>query len=83
MDNVETRLSRCFSVIFPDLNEKDIRNATMENVADWDSVATVTLINVVEEDFDIQIALEDVEEVTSFRQLLDYLKNRTLEVGRR
>ena len=83
MDNVETRLCRCFSVIFPGLNEKDMRNATMENVEDWDSVATVTLINVVEEDFGIQIALEDVEEVTSFRQFLDYLKNRALEVGRR
>jgi hypothetical protein len=48
MDNVEARLLRCFSVIFPDLKENDLRNASMENVEDWDSVATVTLINVVE-----------------------------------
>jgi acyl carrier protein len=80
MDNVEVRLRRCFSVIFPDLIESDVSNASMENVEDWDSVATVTLINVVEEEFDIQIALEDVEDVMSFRQFLNYLKTRNVAV---
>ena len=80
MDNVEVRLRRCFSVIFPELKENDVSNASMENVEDWDSVATVTLINVVEEEFDIQIALEDVEDVMSFRQFLNYLKTRKVAV---
>jgi hypothetical protein len=30
MDNVEARLLRCFSVIFPELKENDLRNASME-----------------------------------------------------
>ena len=80
MDNVEARLLRCFSVIFPEVNENDLRNASMENVEDWDSVATVTLINVVEEEFDIQIALEDVEDMMSFRLFLNYLKSRKVAV---
>jgi acyl carrier protein len=80
MDNVEARLLRCFSVIFPDLKENDLSNASMENVEDWDSVATVTLINVVEEEFDIQIALEDIEDVMSFSQFLNYLKTRKVAV---
>jgi acyl carrier protein len=80
MDNVEARLLRCFSVIFPEVKENDLRNASMENVEDWDSVATVTLINVVEEEFDIQIALEDVEDMMSFRLFLNYLKSRKVAV---
>jgi len=80
MDSVEARLLRCFTVIFPNLSENDLSDATMANVEDWDSVATVTLINVAEEEFGIQIALEEVEEMTSFRQFLSYLKTRKVVV---
>jgi acyl carrier protein len=80
MDSVEARLVQCFSVIFPNLSEKDLSYAGMETVEDWDSVATVTLINVVEEEFGIQIGLEDMEEMLSFRQFLNYLKNRKVAV---
>jgi acyl carrier protein len=81
MDNVEARLLQCFLVVFPNLNEQDLRSASIETVEDWDSVASVTLVNVIEEEFGIQIAIEDVEELISFRQLLTYMKSRNVAVS--
>jgi acyl carrier protein len=81
MDNVEARLLRCFSIIFPNVEEKDLPSASMETIADWDSIATVTLINVVEEEFEIQIPPEEVEELVSFRRFLNYLKANKVAVS--
>jgi acyl carrier protein len=80
MDNMEARLLRCFTVVFPDLSEKELADASMETVEEWDSVASVTLVNVLEEEFGIQIAPEDIEQLLSFRRVLNYLKTRKVAV---
>jgi acyl carrier protein len=76
MDNAEARLVRCFQVNFPALDEQQVRHASTASVDTWDSVAMVTLINLVEEEFGIQIDLEDVEKMVSFDQFLGYLRAR-------
>jgi len=77
-DDIERRLVKCFSVIFPQLAENAIPAATMQTVEGWDSVATVTLLNVVEEEFGFQIGWEEVEQMLSFKQLADYLSGRMM-----
>jgi acyl carrier protein len=52
----------------------------METVEEWDSVVNITLVNVVEEEFAVQIALEEIEEMLSFRRFLDYLKTKKVAV---
>ena len=77
MDDLEQRLIRSFQVIFPDLDdEKQVRHATNTSVPAWDSMAMVTLINVVEEEFGIQIDIEEAPEMTSFERFLAYLRGR-------
>jgi len=76
MDNLDTRLEGCFRVIFPELDKQQIRHATNTSVAAWDSVATVTLINVIEEEFATQIDVEDAGKLVSFEQFLAYMKAR-------
>ena len=76
MDNLEVRLTRCFATLFPALRPEEICRASMSSVADWDSVTTITLINVVEEEFGIQVDLEDVEQLVSFTEFLQYLQGR-------
>ena len=76
MDDLEPRLIRAFRVTFPELGEHDVRQADTTSVAGWDSIATVTLINVVEEELGIQIDVEDIEDFMSFRRFHDYLRNR-------
>lgn len=74
MDDVRTRLMRCFSAVFPDLSPSDIERATPFTVAAWDSVANVTLLTVVEDEFGVQIPVDDIETLGSFELLLDYLR---------
>lgn len=80
MDDLEARLLRCFAVILPDLPEEELRQATMSSVSAWDSMVTVTLINVVEEEFGVQIGLEDVEHLVSFDDFRNYLRNKDVRV---
>lgn len=74
MDNHEARLLKCFSVVFSGLSEAELRSASSENLASWDSVTTVTLIALIEEEFKIEVDLEDLEQLTSFDSVLGYLK---------
>jgi acyl carrier protein len=74
MENLETRLMGCFKIIFPSLDEKQIRHATSSSVPAWDSMAMVTLINVVEEEFGAQIDMHDGQQLTSFQRFLDYMR---------
>jgi acyl carrier protein len=74
MDELEERLAACFSSVLPDLGPDEIRNASATTVASWDSVATVTLLAVVEEEFGISISDEDPSRFDSFSNILSYLK---------
>ena len=76
MDDHRTRLTQCFAAVFPDLPADEIPTATPESVAGWDSVANVTLLAVVEEEFGLAIDVDDLERLTSFEALLDYLAVR-------
>jgi len=46
----------------------------MTSVGAWDSLASVMLIAVVEEEFGIRIPPEDLEQFVSFELVLDYLQ---------
>ena len=48
MDNLRSRLVSCFQIVFPDLPESDIGSASQESVVQWDSIAEITLMNVIE-----------------------------------
>jgi acyl carrier protein len=48
----------------------------MASVAQWDSLATVNLIALVEEEFQVQIPDADLENFVSFELILDYLRSR-------
>jgi acyl carrier protein len=74
MDEMKQPLAKCFAVVFPDLKEAEIFSATQANVASWDSIAAITLVNVVEEEFNIQLDFEILPELTSFESILAHLK---------
>jgi acyl carrier protein len=76
MDDTKTKLVECFQIVFPDLNAKNIPQATQETVADWDSVAAITLVSVIEEQFGIELDLDDLAELDSFEKVCTYLDQR-------
>ncbi len=75
MDNLEHRLVRCFSSVFPELSEDQIRNASVDSVADWHSLASVTLISVVQEEFGVQVGLTDLPNLVSFSAVQNYVQH--------
>jgi len=76
MSDVEEQLSGCFSAIFPDLPDAEIRNASIETVSGWDSIATINLVGVIEETFEIEIDPSDLEQLASFQSAARLLRDR-------
>jgi acyl carrier protein len=56
MSNEEERLTECFRSVFPDLSSDEILRASSASVATWDSLATVTLVSLIEEEFGVTIS---------------------------
>lgn len=71
--DIQSQLQDCFSVVFPDAPRDELTHASISSLADWDSVATLTLVAVVEESFNIKIPVEDLVDLLSFELLHDYL----------
>jgi acyl carrier protein len=73
-DTVESRLTDCFKTMFPDLSAAEIPRATSSSMPAWDSMATVTLVALVEEEFGIRMSPDDYVFASSYPLLLDYLR---------
>ena len=74
MDRMEERLVSCFSEVMPELSAAEIPQASAVNSANWDSVTTVSLISVIEEEFGISIEIDDLSHFDSFQGILGYLR---------
>ena len=70
---IASQLEECFAIVFPDVPRSQLAKASVSSVAEWDSLATLTLIGVIEESFDIKIPLDDLEDFISFELIADYL----------
>lgn len=73
MNNLEQRLVSVFQNAFPDVPEDRLTSVTQENTQSWDSVAAITLMNLIEEEFEMQLDFEDLADLTSFALVRDYL----------
>jgi acyl carrier protein len=75
MDDLGQRLTDCFLAVFPDLARSEVCQANSLTVSSWDSVAGVTLLAVVEEEFGTTIEVQDLSDLTSYEGYLKYLQN--------
>jgi acyl carrier protein len=76
MGDETSSLTRCFAAVFPELSVDQIVTASVETVPEWNSLASVTLIAVIEEQFGLQIPELDIPELGSFAAVRDYLRKR-------
>jgi acyl carrier protein len=76
MPELDDRLTRCFASVFPAVPPDQIHAASVESVPAWDSLAAVTLIAVLEQEFDTQIDLMEMPELTSYHAVRDYLQRQ-------
>lgn len=71
------QLVGCFEQVFPNLSRSTIPTCTQSTVAVWDSIAHVTLMSLIGEEFGIEIDFEEFEDATSFAAVLDMVRART------
>ena len=76
MDDARARLLGCFSAVFPDVPPGRLAAVSTETLAAWDSVATVTLVAVIEEEFGVSFHPEDYGRLASFEECLHCLETR-------
>jgi acyl carrier protein len=76
MDDVKQRLIGCFQTVFPDLPESEIPLLSQDSSSAWDSVSAITLMNVLEDEFGIEMDLDQVAELDSFDKIYTYLQER-------
>ena len=76
MNNIQERLQKCFSLVLFEVPEEMISQVSMSSVAEWDSLAMVNLIALVEEEFNLQVTDADLLHFRSFQQILHYLAAR-------
>ena len=78
---IVSQLEDSLAVVFPDVPRKQLSRASISSLAEWDSLATLTLVGVIEETFQIKIPLDDLEEFLSFELILDYLTRPALRAA--
>ena len=73
MSEQEDRLIRCFASVFPGLSPEELRNINADSAGHWDSLSTVTLTAVIEEEFGVEIDPEVLPQLNSFEAFRTYL----------
>ena len=76
-NEIHAQLEECFAIVFPDLAPGEIPSATMESVSQWDSLGSLTLAQVLQEMFQVQIEVDDIPSLVSFEKIADYLVSRS------
>ena len=63
---LRARLAGCFRAAFPDLDPTKIETASTDTVPSWDSMYTLNIVALVEEEFDIMIGIDEIGALASF-----------------
>ena len=76
MDSTNARLRKCFGTVFPDLSEEQTLQASAAALTQWDSLATLNLLALIEEEFGVSLDLDELE-APSFKTLLEMIEKAT------
>lgn len=70
----DKRLIQCFTAVFPGLTPGEIRTLGTDSAGIWDSLSTVTLAALVQEEFAVDIDPELLPQLDSFEAFQAYLR---------
>lgn len=76
MSEHDDRLVRCFASVFPTLREEEIRASNVAPLFDLDSLAGVTLVTLIDQEFGINVELSDLLELGSFEAISQFVQKR-------
>ena len=78
-DNIQTRLVECFQTVFPDIAAEAIPSVSQASTPAWDSLAAITLVQVLEDEFSLELDLDKLADMDSFDKVLGYLRGELQE----
>ncbi len=73
MTALENRVTDCFCAIFPSHSREELLTASRESIPEWDSLAGVTLLTLLQQEFHLDIDLGELEQFDSVQAVLDYV----------
>jgi acyl carrier protein len=76
MSEQDDRLVRCFASVFPTLSEGEIRTANVVPLFDIDSLAGVTLVTLIDQEFGVNVELPELLDLGSFEAISQFLRKR-------
>jgi acyl carrier protein len=76
MSDQDDRLVRCFASVFPTLSEEEIRASNVVPLSDLDSLAGVTLVTLIDQEFGVNVDLPDLLDMGSFEAISQFLRKR-------
>ncbi len=79
MNAVKDRLALCFSNVFLEIRQEELPRASTASIAAWDSVAHVTLLSSIAEEFGLEFGVEQFDELVSYALILDYLETQSAD----
>jgi acyl carrier protein len=79
MTAIASRVSQCFLNVFPDLTAADLPRASQAGLPQWDSVAHVTLLSAISEEFQIELDDESFESLTSYLLVVDFVETQVAQ----
>lgn len=74
--NLDEKLSRIFRAAFPSLRDRPVESVTRTSLAEWDSIASLTLANLLAEEFGETFDLDEAAEWASYAQIRGELETR-------
>jgi acyl carrier protein len=82
MSEHDDRLVRCFASVFPMMSEEEIRASNVIPLFDLDSLAGVTLVALIDQEFGINVEISDLLKLGSFESISQFVqKGNSFEVS--
>jgi acyl carrier protein len=70
----DERLKRCFTSTFPAASASEIGTERIDDMPGWDSLRGVTLLAVLDEEFGLELDLEELLALGTFDAVREYLE---------
>lgn len=80
MNDIKSRLVRCFAAVFPHVPTSEIPAMTLANTQGWDSVVIATLFAVIQEEFGVAFDSGGIDDLDSFEHVLNFLSREPLVI---
>jgi acyl carrier protein len=76
MSEQDDRLVQCFASVFPTMSEGEISASDFVPLFDIDSLAGVTLVTLIDQEFGVSVDVSDLLELGSFEAISQFVQKR-------